>query len=116
MPKTKTTTAPTKAQGKLVTIAADMRQFIERSGARWVHRRLSHGLEMVLQNDERQWRLALARNDVPPSAEEIAICQKAFNVPAGTEATLIVKERQLKKGPAKVEQVHVAEMYWTEQE
>ena len=48
MPKTKTTTAPTKAQGKLVTIAADMRQFIERSGARWVHRRLSHGLEMVL--------------------------------------------------------------------
>lgn len=108
------TAAPTKAPGKLVTIAADMRQFIEGSGAKWVHRRLSHGLEMVLQHDaERQWRLALARADVPPSPDEIAICQRAFNVPAGTEATLTTKERKAKTGTM---QVHVAEMYWTEME
>lgn len=105
----KRTKAPTPAQGKLVTIAA-------RSGARWVHRRLGHGLEMVLQHDEgRQWRLALGRPDVPPSPEEIAICQRAFAVPTGTEATLIVKERKALKGTAPV-RYHVAEMYWTEQE
>ena len=111
---TKTATAPTKAQGQLVTIAADMRQFIERSGAKWVHRRLSRGLEMVLQNSgERQWRLALARTDTEPSPDEIAICQQAFNVPAGTEAMLTTKERKAKTGTMRV---HVAEMYWTEQE
>ena len=110
---TKTATAPTRAQGQLVTIAADMRQFVEGSGCQWVHRRLSRGLEMVLQNDERQWRLALARPDTAPSPEEIAICQQAFNVPAGTEATLITKERKTKTGTMRV---HVAEMYWTEQE
>lgn len=110
---TKKATTPTKAQGQLVTIAADMRQFVERSGAKWVHRRLNRGLEMVLQNDGRQWRLALARPDTAPSPDEIAICQRAFNVPAGTEATLTTKERKAKTGTMRV---HVAEMYWTEQE
>ena len=111
---TKTATAPTKAQGQLVTIAADMRQFVERSGFRWVHRRLRHGLEIVLQKDDsRQWRLALARPDTAPSPDEIAICQQAFNVPAGTEATLVTKERKAKTGTMRV---HVAEMYWTEME
>ena len=111
-----TSSAGNTAPAKLITTAADMRRLIERSGARWVHRRLPRGLELVLQTTtDRQWRLALARPDVPPSAEEIAICQRAFGVPPGTEATLITKERQAKKAPAIV-RMHVAEMYWTEQE
>ena len=109
-----TSSASSTAPAKLITTAADMRRFIERSGARWVHRRLPRGLELVLQTTtDRQWRLALARPDTAPSPDEIAICQQAFNVPAGTEATLVVKERKAKTGTMRV---HVAEMYWTEME
>lgn len=96
---------------RLHQIAADMRRMVDLPDARYVHRTLSRGLELVLQRKERQYRLALGRTDRPPSDLEVRICAEAFAVPPDTEPQRTVKERSGKLGP---QRVHVAELYWSE--
>lgn len=107
-----TATRPTK----LDTIAAAMCQHIERTGAAWVHQRLAHGLELVLQRrleptGVERWRLALGREGVQPSEDEVAICRKSFGVPDATDHS----RRQLMRTGAKTGKKtiwHIVEMTW----
>lgn len=105
--------ATTTAPGRLDAIAAEMRTILQQTDARFVHRKLVRGLEIVLQRNGRQYRLALARSDGAPSDSEIEICAQAFRVPADCEPHRTVKERPGKTG---VLTYHVAELYWTEME
>ena len=105
--------ATTTAGGRLDAIAAEMRMTLQQTDARFVHRRLAHGLELVLQRTGRQYRLALGRPGVAPSDSEIEICARAFRVQADAEPHRTVKERTGKTG---VITYHVAELYWTEME
>ena len=105
--------ATTTAAARLDTIAAEMRHPLQQTDARFVHRKLTHGLELVLQRTQRQYRLALGRPGVAPSDSEIEICARAFRVPADAEPHRTMKERTGKTG---VLIYHVAELYWTEME
>lgn len=92
---------------KLELLAAEMRGLLQDSQARWVHRRLSRGLEIVLQRNEERWRLALARADTWPANEEIEICRRAFAVPELTAEDY----RLTQKG-----RLFVVETWWREAE
>ena len=98
---------------KLTQLATQMRQIVDNTGAAYCHRKLSRGLELVLQRTDRGYRLALGRIDTAPSDTEIELCIAAFNVPAGAEPHHIVKIRQGTTGQLTY---HVAELTWTEQE
>ena len=106
------TTATRTKSNQLTAIAAEMRAMIVTSGAHWAHRRLAHGLELVLQRRGRQWRLALGRPDVRPSAEEVAVCMEAFDVAPDTDWHYDSKVK-IGRSNQGVE-YHVAEMFWTE--
>ena len=58
----------------------------------WVHRKLTHGLEFVLQRKGPRWRLAFARQDTFPSEVEAKVIRNAFGVPAPIEHTQSTKE------------------------
>lgn len=103
----------TTAASRLDAIAVAMRQTLQQTQARYVHRKLAHGLELVLQRTGRQYRLALGRPGVAPSDTEIEICAAAFRLPAGCEPHHITKQRQGKTG---VLTYQVVELYWTETE
>ncbi len=80
-------TTRAKAAGRGVTgaLAGEMRQLLAARGLRFVHRRLpAAGLELVLERraDERL-RLAVARTDRAPSADELAAIGEAFGAPDG---------------------------------
>lgn len=105
--------ATTTAAGRLDAIAADMRRIITQTDARYAHRKLLRGLELVLQRNGCQYRLALGRTDGQPSDSEVEICIGAFGVPIGAEVQRTVKERPGKTG---TRTYHVAELYWTETE
>ena len=111
---TRTKSTP-KAPPSLATIAANMRREIV-DGARYSHRWLTHGLEIVLtRHEDDAWRLAMTHDDgVAPSTDEIFLCMRAFGVPEDTDCPIVEKERQLKKGPVKVQRIRVAEMRWRE--
>lgn len=96
---------------KLQQIASDMRTMLATTDARFVHYRLARGLELVLERTEPGFRLALGRTDAPPSDVEIEVCQAAFHVPPGVDATLTTKQRPGKAGSRTY---HVAEMTWRE--
>ena len=103
----------TAAASRLDSIAVAMRQTLTQTEASFAHRKLAHGLEIVLQRTGCQYRLALARPDVAPSDTEIELCAAAFRVPAGCEPHHITKQRPGKTG---LLTYHVAELYWTETE
>ena len=63
----------------LSDLAADMANQARRTGA--ATRDLSRGLRLELAWCAGQKILTLSRPAVPPSEEEIAICQRAFGVP-----------------------------------
>jgi hypothetical protein len=97
---------------KLTAIATDMTEKATEKGS--AYSKLPRGLELVMQRmSDQQWRLAVARQDTTPSAEEIAIVRDAFNVPAGTEETPAVKTRQHPKTRLPVT-YNVIEMFWQE--
>jgi len=96
---------------KLDAIATDMRAMLAATGARYVHRRLNRGLELVLERRERGYRLALGRTDAPPSETEIEVCLRAFAAPPDIEPMRTHKERRGKSGPVCY---HVAEFFWSE--
>ncbi len=92
----------------LERMAAEMRAILKGTSARWVHRRLSRGLELLLAHDEERWRLALARAETWPADEEIAICRAAFKLPEP------VSERQLLTTQKSGRQLYVIELRWIE--
>ena len=103
----------------LELIAATMRSHVVNAGAMYSHQRLPRGLEIVLQrhiesNGKVRWRLALGRNEVAPSEDEIAICRKAFGVPEGTEHTAVQSKSRYSEKSKIVSNWHIVEMYWYE--
>ncbi len=92
----------------LERMAAEMRAILKGTSARWVHRRLARGLELVLSHTEEHWRLALARADVWPADEEIAICRAAFGLPEP------LSENQKVMTQPSGRQLYVIELSWLE--
>ena len=114
-----TTMTRTTKSGKLDEIAVNMRSHVVDAGAMYSHQRLPRGLEIVLQrhiesNGAIRWRLALGRNDLAPSDDEIAICRKAFGVPEGTEHTAVQSKSRYSEKSKIVSNWHIVEMYWYE--
>jgi len=109
----------TTRPSKLDSIAAYMRQRITDAGAPWNHQRLAHGLKLVLQRHLEptgviRWRLALGREAVQPSDDEVAICRRSFGVPDAAEPT----RRQAVRTNSKTRKStvwHIAELEWREQ-
>lgn len=85
--------------GKLAEMAAEFETALvgQEAGA-YCYRQLGKGLRVLLERRGSKarlgWRLALARRDVLPGQQEVAICMKAFGVPVGTEVVEFRKERQ----------------------
>lgn len=89
-------------KGALSRMAGEMRTVLEQQPNGWVHRRLNGGLQIVLQRNAAQWRLAIARQHefgsrdirvIYPSDVEANVCAQAFDVPVGSEP-----ERKTKSG------------------
>lgn len=77
----------------------------------WNMRTLPRGLQMLLSYQEEEWRLALRREGVEPSEEEISLCMAAFDVPDECART-----RRTRK-ETKYHQVvtyHIVELTWRE--
>jgi hypothetical protein len=67
----------------LQRVAAAM--YIEAERAGQASRTLTRGLHLWLCHADDAWLLALQRDDVPPSATEIATCRRDFAVPAAAQ-------------------------------
>lgn len=111
-------TTKTKAN-ELTAIAAKMRSHVVDACAMYSHTRLPRGLEIVLQRNIEatgavRWRLALGRQDVAPSEDEIANCRSAFGVPVGTEHAAVPSRVRVSKKTGIVSSWHIVEMYWYE--
>ena len=71
---------------KLQTIAEKMRASVAKHETGWTAATLPGGLDLVLSRQSaEQWRLALRRERVYPSATEESILAEVFAVPEGTE-------------------------------
>jgi hypothetical protein len=95
-------------------LAGDMRTAVEGSHAQ-SQCRLPHGLEIVLQRQDGQWRLTLAREWVWPSEEEMEGCLAAFHVPDGA---LQRRGQQCLRHPKSGRRTvsYVVELSWTERD
>ena len=100
---------PAKVQG-IEKAATAMRSLLDgTAGLRFVYRRLDLGTEVVLERSEdERLRLAVARADRAPAAEELATIGDAFGVPAGCEWGGGV--RQAMNGRS----LFVCEVFWRE--
>lgn len=70
---------------KLQNIADRMRRAVLAHDPAWTAAALPGGLDMVLSRADDSWRLALRREQVPPSQTEIVILREVFGVPDDTE-------------------------------
>lgn len=79
----------------------------------WNMRSLTGGLQMLLSYQDEEWRLALRREGVPPSEDEIALCMAAFDVPDECART-----RRTRKETKYHQAVtyHIVELTWREYE
>ncbi len=108
----------TKTKTRLQTIATSMRNTLEATDAKWMHRTLmSNDLEAVLQRTVEEtgavrWRLALGRVTAP-TADEIEECREAFGVPVAAEVEKLSKSRTNPKSKH-TSTWHVAQMAWYE--
>lgn len=101
---------------KLRATAQAMRQGLDWSRqvgkpSAWNMRTLNGGLQLLLSYHDEQWRLALRREGVPPSEEEIALCLAAFDVPDEC-----ARSRRISKETKYHQTVtyHVVELHWRE--
>jgi hypothetical protein len=77
----------------------------------WNMRTLPRGLQMLLSYQDEQWRLALRREGVAPSEEEISLCLAAFDVPDTCgRARRISKETKYHQTAV----YHIVELTWRE--
>jgi hypothetical protein len=79
----------------------------------WKYVALPRGLHIVLQRTGRAWRLALAREGVYPSEDEVQICHRSFAVPEGAEVALNVQMRPHPK-TKQTQQFNIVEARWRE--
>lgn len=75
-------TTATRTTGGLAVIARELR---DRAAVKPTHAKLPRGLEIVMERRDGRWRLALGRERVSPSDEEVEICRRTFNVPEGAD-------------------------------
>ena len=104
------------ANSMLERMAQEMRQMLTHTQARWVHRKLKGGLEIVLQRTDDQWRLALARRETWPSENEVLTCARAFQVPDPENVDPKPHRKPHQVSRTRAEAWHVLEIYWTERE
>ncbi len=110
----RTVAAPAaKLESKLETLASQMRETLAPYQRGGVHRILPHGLEIVLQRTGDQWRLALGREGVTPSATEVQVCRAAFSVPDEAEVT-VFRRFVAKQKTGRRATYQVVEMKWRE--
>lgn len=77
---------PAKVQGIEKTATAMRSLLTGTAGLRFVYRRLDLGTEVVIERrEDERLRLAVARVDRAPAADELATIGDAFGVPAGCE-------------------------------
>lgn len=100
--------------GKLNTIAEEIRQSLERKPTGAVSKPLARGLTIVMQRFEGNWRLALGREGVDPSAMEVEICKDAFKVPEGAWEERLTKAYIHPKTHRTIN-YHVVNFKWVEE-
>lgn len=71
----------------------DRQTLLNNAEMRFVHRRLTRGLEYVIERKDDAWRLALAREDAYPSGLEVTILRSAFGIPPSIDETTAERER-----------------------
>lgn len=100
---------PVKVQG-IERAATAMRSLLAgTAGLRFVYRRLDLGTEVVIERrEDERLRLAVARVDRAPAADELATIGDAFGVPAGCEWG--GGKRQAMNGRS----LFVCEVFWRE--
>ena len=81
----------------------------------WNQRTLSRGLQVVLSYDEDRWRLALRRENVPPSEDEIEICMQAWEVPESAHRTMSTASARHPLTD-RIVKYHTVELTWLEYE
>lgn len=83
------------------------------------HVRLTEGLEIVMQRTSsdcrRRWRLALAREQIYPSLDEVDSCRQAFAVPTYALERRLERCRAHPKTGRRIH-YHVVELTWLEQD
>lgn len=104
------------AESMLDRMAQEMRRMLTHTQARWVHRKLKGGLELVLQRTDDQWRLALARRETWPSDNEVLVCAKAFGVPAPEDVDPKPSRKARRVSRTTSEAWYVMEIFWRERE
>lgn len=82
------------------------------------HARLPQGLEIVMQRapescSRRRWRLAIAREQLFPSADEAEACFLAFKVPPSATQRRLVRSRLHPRTGRRI-RYHVIEFTWQE--
>lgn len=100
---------------KLEFLASEMRRQLGTVQRGWLHQSLMRSLQVVLERNGEEWRLALGRANVFPSATEAEICRDAFKVPEGTEA-MFVEPTVRMRGHKKYKDYYLVEMRWRERD
>ena len=100
------------------TCAASLAGTVPTDGHR--HARMPEGLEIVMQRfsfgcGRRRWRLALAREQLYPSTDEVESCRLAFVVPPSAVVRRFERCRTHPKTGRRI-LYHVAELIWLEQD
>lgn len=81
---------------------------------KFVHRKLSRGLEWVVERRGNQtWRLAMAREDTFPGGIEVTILRNAFDVPISVDESRATKTRTHPKTGREIT-YYVVEVEWTD--
>jgi len=99
---------------KLEALAGEMRRQLSSKARGWLHQALMRGLHVVLERRDAEWRLALGRERVFPSAQEVEICMDAFKVPLGTEQVRVEPERRQAQSARRYQGYFVVELRWRE--
>lgn len=102
-------------RSKLQFIAANMIDGVRTAPTvkAWSKHTLPGGLEMIYSKDFDQFRLALRREGVPPSATDVNVCAEVFGVPVDTVPNAYIRqEEQLSTG--RKARFHVVELVWRE--
>jgi len=106
-----------KPATSLTTVANNMLSDLSR--IRWTRRKLSHGLELLLERtDIHRYRLTAAREVSQPSDVELKILTVAFGLPQTTQWQRRIAERKRNNGDGTqriyLNSLHVAECTWAD--
>lgn len=99
---------------KLPEIAGRMRAALVGRDSGWVQQDLGRGLAIVLSRDGDQYRLAMRREGVYPSIDEVAICSRVFGVPDGSEPVRVTPRKSKSPADGRTVVYYVVELHWRE--